>query len=143
VVVLEHAFGRARELNVPLEVVHACEIPPLLSWSPNDIAESQQRASAALALCLAPWRARYPDVEVSTQVVAERPSDALREAPSAAQLIVLGRHKSATRHGGFHAQSTARQPLHRLTVPVLVLPTPMTGQNHLAHERLDTWAPIY
>jgi len=96
-----------------------------------------------LASCLAPWRARYPDVEASTHVVAERPSDALRDAARVAQLMIVGRYKPATRHGGFHAESTARQLLHHLTVPVLVLPTPLTAGIRPARERLDTWAPMY
>jgi nucleotide-binding universal stress UspA family protein len=141
--VLQAAFERAHELHAPLVVVHAWEIPALLSWSPNDIEDLQRRVTVSLASCLAPWRARYPDVEVSTQVVAERPSDALRDAARVAQLIILGRRKPATRHGGFHAESTARLLLHHLTVPVLELPAPITTGTTQARKGLDTWAPMY
>jgi len=141
--VLQTAFQRARELHAPLVAVHAWEIPPLLSWSANDIEDLQRRVTVNLASCLAPWRARYPDVEGSTHVVAERPSDALRFAARAAQLIVLGRSKSATRHAGFHVQSTARLLLHHLTVPVLVLPAPVRAGIDHPRKSMDTWAPMY
>lgn len=141
--VLQSAFQRARELHAPLVAVHAWEIPALLSWSPNDLQDFQRRMNVTLTSSLAPWRARYPDVEVSTHVVAERPSDALCDAARVAQLIVLGRHKSATRHAGFHLQSTARLLLHHLSLPVLVLPSPVTAA--IDHERrhVDTWTPMY
>jgi nucleotide-binding universal stress UspA family protein len=141
--VLRVAFQRAAELQVPLVAVHAWEIPALLSWSPSDIQRVRARVDAEFESFLAPWRAEYPGVTVDASAVAERPSNALTDASSVAQLVVVGRHTPATRHGGFHLGSTARMVLHHLKVPVMVVPTPAQAAVPRSDEPFDSWAPMY
>lgn len=141
--VLQAAFERARGSHVPLVAVHAWEVPPLLSWSPSDIQRFRARADAEFGSFLGPWRADYPEVTVDARAVAERPSDAVTEASGVAQLVVVGRHTPASRHGGFHLGSTARMVLHHVKVPVMVVPSPATAGADHPPEHVDKWAPMY
>ncbi|MEO5711731.1 MAG: universal stress protein [Nocardioidaceae bacterium] len=119
---LAYAFDRARALQVPLVVVHAWEVPAILTWSPVDVATEQDLATTRVGRLLVPWRDRYPDVALEVRSVAERPADALRDAAATGQLVVLGRRTAPDRHGGFRLGSTARAFLHHAETPVAVVP---------------------
>jgi nucleotide-binding universal stress UspA family protein len=119
---LDYAFDRARTLQVPLVVVHAWEVPAVLSWSPLDLAAERQRVTGRVERLLLPWRRRHPGVEVDVRVMADRPADALREAAATSQLVILGRRTAPDRHGGFRLGSTARAFLHHAETPVAVVP---------------------
>ena len=60
-----------------------------------------------------------------TAAPAERPVDAVIDAGRVGQLMVIGRHATASRHLG-RLGSTARGVLHRAAVPVAVLPPSKT-----------------
>lgn len=143
--VLRFAFDRARALGVPIVAVHAWEVPVLASWSPVDIEASRRRSQTHLESLLAPWRAEYADVEVESRAVAERASDAVRDASRVAQLAVVGRHTPATRHRGLRLGSTARAVLHHAEIPVGIIP--VAGQDapghSPSHAEGDVWGPMY
>ncbi len=119
---LDYAFDRAHLLQVPLVVVHAWEVPAVLTWSPLDLAAERHRVTGRVEQLLAPWRRRHPDVAVDVRVMADRPADALREAAATSQLVILGRRTAPDRHGGFRLGSTARAFLHHAETPVAVVP---------------------
>jgi nucleotide-binding universal stress UspA family protein len=141
--VLTTAFERARAVGAPLAAVHGWQIPALLSWSPGDIKTFRDRVEGALDDVLAPWVSGYPDVEVTTLAVAERPADAVEDAAKSAQLVVLGRHTAAHRHGGFHLGSTTRGALHHAGAPVLVVPVPPPVKSHRSSDWDVGWAPMF
>ncbi len=120
--VLRFAFEHAARLRVPVVAVSAWDLPALYSWSPADITASRARHDAALERRLAPWRERYPDVELSSASVAEPSAQALLDAASVAQLVVVGRHTAPRHVGGFRFGSTARGVLHHASCPVAVVP---------------------
>ena len=140
--VLTTAFERARALEAPLEVVHAWQVPALLSWSPADIASFGRRVKEALGEVLRPWLERFADVELTVSPVAGRPIDVVEDASATAQLVVLGRHTPARRHGGFHLGSTTREALHHAHAPVLVVPVVQAAHQHQDPHGAD-WAPTF
>lgn len=143
--VLRFAFERAAALHVPLIAVHSWEIPPLLSWSPSEIATARARVSAGLDQQLEPWRAEFPDVEVVTATPAERSVDAVLDAGHVAQLMVVGRHARGAHHVGPRLGSTVRGVLHRAEVPVAVVPTGGVEHEPTPSRRTSSgvWAPTY
>jgi len=141
---LRFGFERAAKLRVPLVAVHAWEIPPLLAWSPTEIVDARGRVTAELDRRLESWRAEFPDLEVVTAAPAERPVDAVIDAGRVAQLLVVGRHATASRHLG-RLGSTARGVLHRANVPVAVLPPGEAAEDKRPrkHVDYDLWAPTF
>ena len=143
--VLDFSFARAAALHVPLIVVSAFEPASLAAWSPTDVQAIRSRHHAELVERLAPWRERYPDLEVVANAVAEPADLALRDAEGAAQLTVVGRHHSATLSGVLGA--TARRVLMHASRPVAVVPS--GGRDALAaevrrrHGYETFWAPTF
>jgi nucleotide-binding universal stress UspA family protein len=128
--VLGFAFDRASALAVPLVVVSAWEIPDALAWSPQDIERERSHYDDALSRRLAPWRARYPRLEVVARNVAENPDHALLDASHVAQMVVVGRHHSAALSGLLG--HTARHVLRNSTRPVAVVPA--GSREQLVHD---------
>jgi nucleotide-binding universal stress UspA family protein len=142
--VLNFAFSRAAALKVPLIVVSAWDIPSGLAWSAEDIDRIRSEYTAAQQDRLAPWRSSYPEVEVITRSVAETSQQALIDASGVAQLIVVGRHRSAALSGLLG--STARGVLRRSTRPVAVVPAgTREALSRDVHRVLaeQPWAPMY
>jgi nucleotide-binding universal stress UspA family protein len=142
-VVLREAFLRARALKVPLVAVYAWEVPALLTWSADDVSAVRGKVRRGLESLLTPWRSEFDDVEVVPDPVMGRPDDAIAQAAEEAQLIVLGRHTAAARHGGFHLGSTTRSLLHHTEVPVLVVPARGSCQERPDRAQVPTWAPMF
>lgn len=117
------AFEFADLFGVGLTAVHTWStrrppgnvtIPYLIDWDAIEDAERQE-----LARTLAPWRERYPDVDVTPVVDPDKASQALLRHAKNAQLVVIG-----TRGRGLLAGvllgSTSLNMLHHCTVPVMV-----------------------
>jgi nucleotide-binding universal stress UspA family protein len=143
--VLRFAFDRARDLRVPLVVVHAWQVPAIYGWSPGDLADFPGRVARTLEARLEPWLAEYPEVQVTTSTVAERSADAVLKAAHGAQLAVLGRHTPASWHGALRLGSTSRQVLHDAEIPVAVIPMPVDPEHGPTPARTnsDIWGPMY
>jgi nucleotide-binding universal stress UspA family protein len=119
---LHLAFRRAERLAVPLVAVHGWEAPSAL-WADTAVDEWERESHEQFHEVLAPWRTRFPEVELRTVVSSHHPAIAvLTEAEKGAQLVLLGRHASS-RFTGFVFGSVTRAVLHYSEVPVLVVPT--------------------
>lgn len=95
---LAFAFEEAALREAHLLVVHAWFwLLPAIGSARADppILDPRQVSSDALVRLhqlLAPWREKYPDVEVGEQIVHARPGHALAAASASADLVVLGSH---------------------------------------------------
>lgn len=118
---LRFAFDHASRHRVPLKA--------LLVWHPDLLAGMQWRAAPAvperaergLSEALAGWREKYPEVEVHSAVIRDRPAAGLLSWASSAQLLVVG---SRGRHAlaGTLLGSVSQAVLHHATCPVAVVP---------------------
>lgn len=103
---IEFAFEFAARHGSPLQAVHG---------------DHHVREPAALERCLAPWRERYPSVEVATEVVGDKPAHALLERSAGARLLVVGSHH----HNAAHRMllgSISHATLYHAECPVAVVP---------------------
>ena len=116
---VELAFREASCRKAELTVLHACsdaEVPqltPIPWWAADHDAELR------LTEFLAPYRERYPDVEVRLYVVRDHPARHLVEESESAQLVVVG---SRGRGGmaGMLLGSVSSTLVHATTTPVMV-----------------------
>jgi nucleotide-binding universal stress UspA family protein len=121
--VLTYAFARARDLGVPLIVVHAWQLPTIYVWSADDVKEWMDEVTAELKAALEPWKEKYPEVDTMFLPQDANAAMAIVDAAAIAQLVVLGRHTGPRHLGGFHIGSTTRSVLHHAHCPVAVIPT--------------------
>jgi len=99
---LGFAFERAARLAAPLVAVHAwtLDVPDTFdtTWlSAEHIVELERHHQSVLDEAVAPWAAKFPDVEVRTVLRRNLPVEAVLEHCEGAQLIVVG----SRGHGGF------------------------------------------
>jgi nucleotide-binding universal stress UspA family protein len=121
--VLTYAFTRARDLGVPLILVHAWQLPTVYVWSADDVKKWTQEVADELKTVLDSWKAKYPEVETMILAQDANAAMAIVDAAAIAQLVVLGRHTGPRHFGGFHVGSTTRSVLHHANCPVAVIPT--------------------
>ncbi|MEV0632515.1 universal stress protein [Nonomuraea wenchangensis] len=117
---LGYAFERARSSGATLRPVHAWQVPvhafaPEITYDLDEVRAARQRL---VSTRLAPWRERFPDVEVAEDVQNAHPIDALTGVPC--DLIVVGSHgRSAL--GSLFLGSVSRGVLHYARCPVAVV----------------------
>lgn len=121
------AFAAAAVGSGTVRVVRAWN-PPVLPVSTRGFSSGEREAigvaeEGSLERRLAPWRDRYPSVEVRTEVVESRPVAALVRAAQDARLLVVG---ASGRHAlsPLALGSTAHAMLHRSPCPVMVAHAP-------------------
>lgn len=124
---LAFAFEEASIRAVRLRAIHAWSDPgsagpgdmmPLV-YDPQIVAEGRARR---LGEALAPWRDKYPDVEIVTEVVHGRPVRILSGASARADLLVVGTRG----RGGFTGLllgSVSHGMLHHAHCPLAVVPS--------------------
>jgi nucleotide-binding universal stress UspA family protein len=113
---LTFGFEEAALRKASLTVMHAWEAPPG-SGRPNVEEESRKQ----LAGFLDSWRSKYPDVNVSQDVVHGHPARALVGLSARADLVVIGRH---ARHGRPPGPGAVRHAvLNHAHGPVAVVPS--------------------
>ncbi|MET9562153.1 universal stress protein [Streptomyces tauricus] len=121
-----YAFDAAGVRAAPLHVVHTWTLPPLLPpprdratgvGAPGDTAAQQDARERSLAAVLEPWRHKFPETEVSEEVVYGHAGHHLLKASTRAGLLVVGRSTADKRLG-----RAAHSLLHRSTCPVAVVP---------------------
>jgi nucleotide-binding universal stress UspA family protein len=100
------AFESAARHGAPLHAVHG---------------DHHARAPQALEQVLAPWRERYPSVEVHTEVVGGKPAQALLERSAGARLLVVGSHHHNAAHRMLRG-SISHATLYHADCPVAVVP---------------------
>ncbi|WP_434599974.1 universal stress protein [Streptomyces sp. A5-4] len=124
---LKFAFEAAAARGASLRAVRAWSLPPVFAYSPASmmLADAagglQPFEEAALEEALAPWRARFPGVLVTTHVEIGSAGQVLLSACAGSALLVVGRHR---RHSplGTRIGSVAHAALHHAPCPVAVIP---------------------
>ncbi|WP_244223937.1 universal stress protein [Streptomyces tirandamycinicus] len=129
--VMEFALRAAGSRGARLEVAHASTRPELLSTGPTGplLLGHETRPIAARDLLeekLAPYRSRWPDVEIRTRVERCRPAHLLVESSRDAELVVVGTH-GRTGLRRLMLGSVSGEVLHTAECPVVVVPAPVTG----------------
>lgn len=120
---LEAAFEYARMFGAPVTAVHAwttnmpadhAALPYLIDWDQVERSETK-----ALAAAVQPWAARFPDVNVQCVVDLAKPSRALLDRVTNAQLVVVATRRSNALSAALLG-STTLNLLHHSPVPVMV-----------------------
>jgi len=83
----------------------------------------ESTAAMWMSEALAGWREKYPAVSVTAETVDDHPIHGLLRIAQDAQLLVVGRHRSASAPG-IHLGSVSRGLLHHAPCPVAVVPAP-------------------
>ncbi len=124
---LTFAFEEASLRKASLVAIHAWHTPQAdISRAGEAFTPPRAKAVAAdtdrhLAALLDDWRAKYPDVPVSHEVVHGHPGRALVGLSARADLVVIGRH---TRHPGLQGPGSVRHAvLNHAHGPVAVVPS--------------------
>ncbi|GAA0229887.1 universal stress protein [Actinomadura nitritigenes] len=119
---LRYAFDVAALRGARLRVVHAWLMYPTYveaGYAPED-EKVDAELRKEIASVIAPWRAKYPQVDVVEEVLIEHPVVALTNASRNACLVVTGAHArswSAPRLG-----SISHGAVHHAQCPVAVVP---------------------
>jgi nucleotide-binding universal stress UspA family protein len=120
---LRYAFAVAERRGVALDVVHAIDIEPTLTWDPvlnsATYRHLESRDYSHLEDAVEPLRVEYPSVAVTLCDERGNAASVLLERAQDSQLLVIGRHYS----GVFGLGCTARAVLHYSEVPVAVVPS--------------------
>jgi nucleotide-binding universal stress UspA family protein len=130
---LAQAFAVATERKLDLVVLHAWELPdPYLDLIERrtEGATWLAEATALLEDVLAPWRSRYPYVNVAVRVRHGHPASRLIEAGEDAALVMLLR--TPRRLTRWHLGTTARAVLAYSATPVHLV---CAASAEAAHER--------
>ena len=124
---LSFAFEEASLRRAGLTVIHAWHTPQTdisragEAFTPPSPEAVQAQAGRLLEEMLGTCRAKYPDVQVSQEVVHGHPGRALVGLSARADLVVIGRH--AGHHGVLGAGSVRHAVLHHAHGPVVTVPT--------------------
>lgn len=121
------AFAAATRRRTSLRVVHGWNVPPYYAYglsSDLELHRSLARAEAdALTGALRPWRAKFPDVEVTEESHYGSPAGHLTDVSREASLIVVGKRVRRTPIGT-HTGPVTHAVLHHAGAPVAVVPHP-------------------
>ncbi|MFL6072102.1 MAG: universal stress protein [Mycobacteriales bacterium] len=96
--VMEIALTEAALRSRPVLALHAYQLPSLRRYdSLIDFGSAASRTAdrRRLARTMAPWRDRYPQVEIVIRMVAGTPASVLAAASQLAELVVVGRPDSS------------------------------------------------
>ncbi|MGW1964465.1 universal stress protein [Streptomyces sp. NPDC001935] len=123
--VIGFAFRTAAHRATGLHVIHGWSPPPYYGYGgafDADVnADLLTEAQRRLAETLAPWREKFPAVEVRRQAVIGGAGPHLVEASRDAALVVVGRRNRQSPVGG-HIGPVTQAVLHHSTAPVAVVP---------------------
>jgi nucleotide-binding universal stress UspA family protein len=124
---LTFAFEEASLRKASLVAIHAWHRPQAdISRAGEAVAPPSAKSARAdadrhLAGLLDEWKAKYPDVAVSQEVVHGHPGRALVGLSARADLVVIGRH---TRHPGLQGPGSTRHAvLNHAHGPIAVVPS--------------------
>ncbi len=124
---LTFAFEEAVARKASLTVIHAWETPPVdiaragESFAGPSRQHVEEAARKQLGGFLDSWRSKYPDVNVSQDLVHGHPARALVGLSARADLVVIGRHD---RHTGLPGPGAVRHAvLNHAHGPVVTVPS--------------------
>jgi nucleotide-binding universal stress UspA family protein len=115
------AFEAAALRGVRLRVIRCWTHPALHGDEARTAADQAARARHRLTDALAPWRDKYPGVDVAEETVTGRAAAQLVAAAHDAALLVVGRRNRSARTGG-HVGPVTHTVLHHSDAPVAVVP---------------------
>jgi nucleotide-binding universal stress UspA family protein len=124
---LEFAFSRAAQRLARLAAVHVWHLPTvygayggaeLLLTDPDRV---EAEASALLSRALGPWQERYPQVEVTSQVIRGHVVDALVEASRTQGEVVVVGARGRSVLAGTILGSLSQGLLHHAAGPVVIV----------------------
>ncbi|WP_406528449.1 universal stress protein [Streptomyces sp. I8-5] len=123
---IRFGFAAAAVRSAPLRVINGWNPPPYFGHGIGDDegrrAEAIDRVAESMRAALAPWRERYPAVEVAEEPGIGRPARLLSEAGAGAGLVVVGRRATPRRPGQPRIGHVAHAVLHHCPAPVAVVP---------------------
>ncbi|MHC5700008.1 universal stress protein [Streptomyces tirandamycinicus] len=120
---LDFAFGEAALRGGRLRAVHCWSLPPFGRDAPAlEMALREMRPDIARELrnVLAPWRQKYPSVEVTELTPVGGVSDRLLQSAAGAALVVVGR-RIRTARAGSRLGPVAHAVIHHCASPVAVV----------------------
>ncbi|MFF4113483.1 universal stress protein [Streptomyces sp. NPDC001714] len=120
--VLAFAFESATLRGAPLRAVYAWRLPLVRAAAESGAHEAEEAAARqALASALAPWREKFPTVEVVEQAEEGHPAQRLLCAVQDAGLLAVGRRIRPARLGP-HTGPVAHAVMHHVRCPVAIVP---------------------
>lgn len=123
--VIGFAFEAAARRTARLRVVHGWSLPPYLAYgaAADQILNEElaHQETGAVEAALAPWREKFPGVEVIEQNAIGNAGGHLVDAAADASLVVVGRRIRHTPIGARIGPVT-HAVLHHSTAPVAVIP---------------------
>ncbi|WP_306191517.1 universal stress protein [Streptomyces sp. MK5] len=123
--VLAFAFEAASRRGARLRVVHGASLPPSSAYDlgvdPGPGDELSRGEASAVTGVLAPWREKFPGVDIVEQAAIGDPAGHLVDAAADASLVVVGRRPLHGRLGARIGPVT-HAVLHHATAPVVVVP---------------------
>lgn len=123
-VALGLALQLASDVGAPVTAIHALRAPAMYGVGvalplPTDTGQAIIDAERAFAEQLAPWRAKFPSVTLTSEVIPGHPTAVLTDASEHAALVVVGRRGL----GAFAEMllgSVSQSVLHHAKCPVAV-----------------------
>ncbi|MFP1625554.1 universal stress protein [Streptomyces sp. 5K101] len=120
---LDFAFDEAALRGGRLRAVYGWSLPPF-ARDASALARAEREMSPNVArrltAVLAPWRERYPSVEVEERAPIGGPSQQLVHAAAGAELVAVGRRIRRSPLGA-HIGSVAHAAIHHCAAPVAVV----------------------
>jgi nucleotide-binding universal stress UspA family protein len=125
-VALEFAAGEAKRLGLPLTVVHAWRIPPIIGEESGSLAavttELEEAHRDDLAGAAARIRTAHPNLDVTESLAVGPPAIAIVTAARDAALVVVGSHGRGAL-GGLVLGSVSHDVLMNMPSVVVVVPS--------------------
>jgi nucleotide-binding universal stress UspA family protein len=124
--VVAFAFEEAAARHCALSVVHVWSVHQMYGYGapaldPDAAGELHAEQQESLTALLAPWRARFPAVDVGARIVDGPVAGRLVEAARAADLLVVGR-RSRHAAAAMHVGPVTHGVVHHAATPVAVVP---------------------
>jgi nucleotide-binding universal stress UspA family protein len=120
--VLAFGFENAALRGAPLRAVYAWRLPLVRAGAEAGAHQAEEAAARrALAAALAPWREKFPTVEVVEQAEEGHPAQRLLCAAQDAGLLAVGRRIRPARLGA-HTGPVAHAVMHHVRCPVAIVP---------------------
>ncbi|MFJ3921778.1 universal stress protein [Streptomyces sp. NPDC090022] len=122
--VLAFAFEEAERRGCPLRAVHGWKMPAAYTYVPFFDPENERDIGRSVAHMvddmLLPWRHKFPEVEVTSNVFMGSAGERLVHASHGAGLVVVGRRLRRSPLG-VHLGPVAHAVLHHAAAPVAVV----------------------
>jgi nucleotide-binding universal stress UspA family protein len=117
---VEFALTEASRLTVPLTLISCVPPDPALFGVPSIDQAVLDAQSELLTRTSDEWQPKFPQVQITEELVRATPGHALVEASGTARLVVVGAGGSG-RIRGLHLGSVSQQVLHHASSPVAIV----------------------